>query len=187
MVVHWWDLSKSSLLVFQYSNSGCVRHLVTCLQFCARLPCALRWWMAADCSDSLGTRLVRCTPHNGLTHRESTLSCAESVSWSFYWKFLFDSFVAVVFGWRQQSSLWLYLFFFCTVLSFLQVGMDSFPAIPILSRYLVTPLSFVGCEAVIGSLAASFHLTCSHISIPPASPFERLQPVWFPNKPCHWL
>lgn len=78
-------------------------------------------------------------------------------------------------------------FFFCTVLSFLQVGMDSFPAIPILSRYLVTPLSFVGCEAVIGSLAASFHLTCSHISIPPASPFERLQPVWFPNKPCHWL
>lgn len=34
--------------------------------------CALRWWMAADCSDSLGTRLVCCVPHNGWTHRELT-------------------------------------------------------------------------------------------------------------------
>lgn len=33
-------------------------------------PCALRWWMAADCSDSLGTWLVCCGPHNGLTHGE---------------------------------------------------------------------------------------------------------------------
>lgn len=28
--------------------------------------------MAADCSDSLGTQLVCCVPHNGLSHEEST-------------------------------------------------------------------------------------------------------------------
>lgn len=43
-------------------------------------PCALRWWMAADCSDSLGARLVCCVPHNGLTHRESTASFSVHLS-----------------------------------------------------------------------------------------------------------
>lgn len=34
---------------------------------------AWRWWMAADCSDSLAAQIVCCAPRNGATHRESTL------------------------------------------------------------------------------------------------------------------
>lgn len=52
-------------------------------------PLALRWWMAADCSDSLGAWLVCCAPHNGLTHRE--LVQCPSLSRS-HWNSLFDPF-----------------------------------------------------------------------------------------------
>lgn len=42
-VMHYRDLSESSLSMsqFQCSNCGCVRQLVTCLQSCARLALCL--------------------------------------------------------------------------------------------------------------------------------------------------
>lgn len=67
--------------------------------------------MAADCSDSLGTWLVCCVPHNGLTHRESTPSLFSVHLFAILLELLFDSFVASVFWLRQWSFLMTVYFF----------------------------------------------------------------------------
>lgn len=144
-------------------------------------PSALRWWMAADCSDSLGTRLVCCPPHNGLTHRELTPSLFSVHLWAV----------------SQGISVWLlccfwvlmetevfsfYCVSFCIVPPF-HTSVEWWPILPLHPAPLSHSVALEGMWTVSQSLVVSFNLiwcsftrgvnACIHITpLPPTLPFN---------------
>lgn len=120
--------------------------------------------MAADCSDSLAAHIVRCVPHNGLTHGESALSLSTvhllaSSSLDFCLTPL-----SPVFWWRQRSLLMIAHFTCIVPFFFISVGISSSPLLSFLTRFPIIAnslaafhdriwtQSFAGCAARSSSL-----------------------------------
>lgn len=105
---------------------------------------AWRWWMAADCSDSLAAPILCCVPHNGLTHGESTLSLFTLHLLAVLIGFLFDSFVARVLAETALSSHDCAFFMYCSPLFFISVGISNFSLLSFSTRFLIIANSRAG-------------------------------------------